>query len=99
MRDSMPSTETMSYGGVEQDLLETAAKISLTDLRGSVKLGKNMSVKPKRAALPTTVPTETPVSMKDLFEQRDATQPGSKEEDQTVDRIMEAMFPGSHASS
>jgi hypothetical protein len=32
--------------------------------------------------------------MKELFEQRDATKPGSQEEDQAVDRIMEAMFPG-----
>jgi hypothetical protein len=31
--------------------------------------------------------------LKELFEQRDATKPGSKEEDQAVDRIMEAVFP------
>jgi hypothetical protein len=33
-------------------------------------------------------------SMKDLFERRDATEPGSAEEDQAVDRIMGAVFPG-----
>jgi hypothetical protein len=37
-------------------------------------------------------------SLKELFEQRDATKPGSKEEDQAVDRIMEAMFPNSHGT-
>jgi hypothetical protein len=31
--------------------------------------------------------------MEELFKQRDATEPGSKEEDQAVDRIMGAMFP------
>ena len=36
---------------------------------------------------------QCPVAMKKLFEQRDTTKPGSKEEDQAVDRIMEAMFP------
>jgi hypothetical protein len=34
--------------------------------------------------------------MKESFRQRDAAKPGSKEEDQAVDRIMEAMFPNSH---
>jgi hypothetical protein len=44
------------------------------------------------------IPTETiPVSMKELFKHRDSTEPGSQEEDQAVDRIMEAMFPNSHA--
>ena len=32
-------------------------------------------------------------TMEELFKQRDATEQGSKEEDQAVDRIMEAMFP------
>jgi len=39
-----------------------------------------------------------PASLKELFKQRDATKPGSKEEEKAVDRIMEAMFPDSHAS-
>jgi hypothetical protein len=32
-------------------------------------------------------------TMEELFKQRYATAPGSKEEDQAVDRIMGAMFP------
>ena len=32
-------------------------------------------------------------TMEELFEQRDATGPGSEEEDQAVDRIMGDMFP------
>ena len=40
----------------------------------------------------------TTASLKELFKQRDATKPGSKEEDQAVDRIMEAMFPDRNGS-
>jgi hypothetical protein len=32
-------------------------------------------------------------TMEELFKQRDATEQGSKEEDQAVDRIMGAVFP------
>jgi hypothetical protein len=34
-------------------------------------------------------------TMKELFVRRDATEPGSKAEDQSVEQIMEAMFPAS----
>jgi hypothetical protein len=33
--------------------------------------------------------------MEELFKQRDATEPGPKEEDQVVDKITQAMFPAS----
>jgi len=34
-------------------------------------------------------------TMKELFARRDATEQGSKAEDQSVEQIMEAMFPAS----
>jgi hypothetical protein len=49
-----------------------------------------------RATRRASAPTPASPSLKELFQQRDAAKPGSKEEDQAVDRIMEAMFPNSH---
>ena len=43
-------------------------------------------------------PSTAPATLKKLFAQRDAAKPGSKQESQAVDRIMEAMFPNSHAT-
>ena len=59
----------------------------------------------KRTTMPTTLkldqktadgqataPAPQP-TLKDLFSQRDSTRPGSKEEDQVVEKIIEAIFP------
>ena len=79
--------------------------LTLTLKRGSLTLADMATAKQKRQerteshtrpATATAVPTPAP--LKELFRQRDATKPGSKEEDQAVDRIMEAMFPNSNGT-
>ena len=36
-------------------------------------------------------------SLKELFEARDLTQPGSREEEQAAEKILEAVFPDTNA--
>jgi hypothetical protein len=48
---------------------------------------------PPRAARKRLLQFKAMTTMEELFKQRDATEPGSEEEDQAVDRIMGAMFP------
>jgi hypothetical protein len=43
---------------------------------------------PPRAARKRLLQLKAMTTMEELFKQRDATEPGSKEEDQAVDRIM-----------
>jgi hypothetical protein len=43
---------------------------------------------PPRAACKRLLQLKAMTTMEELFKQRDATEPGSKEEDQAVDRIM-----------
>jgi hypothetical protein len=45
-----------------------------------------------------TTPKESPEnSLKKLFENRDRARPGSKEEKQAAEKILEAMFPDTNA--
>jgi hypothetical protein len=36
-------------------------------------------------------------SLKQLFDERDRTQPGSREEEKTAEKILEAIFPDTNA--
>ena len=92
----------MDFTDTHHRLLVAAGEAGGLTIQGtSVILPPMGGAKPKQAlATPSVAPeAPAPMSMKELFEQRNTTKPGSKEEDQAVDRIMEAMFPGvSHAS-
>jgi hypothetical protein len=81
--------------------------LTLTLKKASPKLNPVATAKQKRqqptekdsrvrATRRAQAPSPTSPSLKELFRQRDAAKPGSKEEDQAVDGIMEAMFPNSH---
>jgi hypothetical protein len=44
-----------------------------------------------------TSATSRKKSLKQLFEERDRTRPGSKEEEQAAEKILEAVFPDTNA--
>jgi hypothetical protein len=78
------------YEDILNDLPLIAAKMA----------GKIEDVKAKRkpvAAAPAAPAHQPQPTLKELFAQRDATQPGSKEEDQALERIIGAMFPDSNS--
>ena len=50
---------------------------------------------PPRACRKRLLQLKAMTTMEELFKQGDATEPGSKEEDQVVDKIAQAMFPAS----
>jgi len=43
-------------------------------------------------------PVEAKKPLKQLFEQRDRTRPGSKEEEEATKKILESVFPDTNAS-
>jgi hypothetical protein len=50
------------------------------------------------AAKSTPTPAVSPKkTLKDLFDARDRTRPGSKEEEQAAERILETLFPDTNA--
>jgi hypothetical protein len=52
----------------------------------------------KRSKAPErTTPTQDKKSLERLFEERDRTQPGSKEEEQAAKKILESVFPDTNA--
>jgi hypothetical protein len=54
--------------------------------------------KQSKVAKSTTIPEQSPAkSLKQLFENRDRTRPGSREEEQAAEKILEAMFPDTNA--
>jgi hypothetical protein len=54
--------------------------------------------KPAQAAKSTATAAPSPKkSLKDLFEERDRTRPGSREEEQAAEKILEAVFPDTNA--
>jgi hypothetical protein len=53
-----------------------------------------MSKSSNRVSVQTTVPKKT---LKQLFEERDRTRPGSKEEEEATKKILEATFPDTNA--
>jgi hypothetical protein len=54
--------------------------------------------KPARSAKSTAHPATSPKKpLKDLFDERDATRPGSKEEEQAAEKILESLFPDTNA--
>ena len=54
-----------------------------------------MSKPPQRTAGNTAVKTKK--SLKQLFEERDRTTPGSKEEEEAAKKILESVFPDTNA--
>ena len=48
----------------------------------------------KSAASPTAKPKKT---LKELFEERDRTRPGSREEEEAAKKILETVFPDTDA--
>jgi hypothetical protein len=55
-------------------------------------------VKQSNVRKSTTTPKESPEnSLKKLFENRDRTRPGSREEELAAEKILEAMFPDTNA--
>jgi hypothetical protein len=55
-------------------------------------------VKQSNVRKSTTTPKESPEnSLKKLFENRDRTRPGSREEKQASEKILEAIFPDTNA--
>lgn len=54
--------------------------------------------KPARVAKSTAHPTtRSKKTLKDLFDERDAARPGSKEEEQAAEKILESLFPDTNA--
>jgi hypothetical protein len=53
--------------------------------------------KQTHAAKPATAPTGRKKTLKQLFEERDRTRPGSREEEQAAEKILEAVFPDTNA--
>jgi hypothetical protein len=54
--------------------------------------------KPAHSAKSTAHPATNPKRpLKDLFDERDATRPGSKEEEQAAEKILESLFPDTNA--
>jgi hypothetical protein len=54
--------------------------------------------KQTHAAKPATTPaTGRKKTLKQLFEERDRTRPGSREEEQAAEKILEAVFPDTNA--
>jgi len=54
--------------------------------------------KPARVVKPTAPSTlGAKKTLKDLFDERDLTRPGSKEEKQAVEKILESVFPDTNA--
>lgn len=48
----------------------------------------------KSTATPVIGPKKT---LKDLFDERDRTRPGSREEEQAAEKILETLFPDTNA--
>lgn len=74
--------------GLESRLNKIAERL-LTQSKSSIRMKAMETV---TAAPAAPAPKKQP-TLKELFAQRDATQPGSKEEDQAVENIIGAMFP------
>jgi hypothetical protein len=54
--------------------------------------------KQANAAKSTTTPApSSKKALKRLFEERDRTRPGSREEEQAAEKILEALFPDTNA--
>ncbi|MFZ0773078.1 MAG: hypothetical protein WCA49_00755 [Candidatus Sulfotelmatobacter sp.] len=54
--------------------------------------------KPAQPAKSTATPAPNPKkSLKELFEERDRTRPGSREEEQAAEKILEVVFPDTNA--
>ena len=54
--------------------------------------------KPARAAKSTaTPPKDAKKTLKALFQERDASRPGSREEEQAAEKILESLFPDTNA--
>jgi hypothetical protein len=53
--------------------------------------------KSAHSAKPTPSTVSPKKALKELFDERDRTRPGSKEEEQAAEKILESLFPDTNA--
>lgn len=89
----MASPDVMDYAPVEQDLLNVAETIGLTNRKTSAKVG-HMSVKPKQATIPVVAAPIPPVEtrLETAYNQFTNTAKGTPEHDRAWDDLTDALF-------
>src|SRR5256885_3024467 len=72
-------------------------KVGLERLTLYHRLMKSMAKRSQTAKVASTPAARPKKSLKQLFEERDRTQPGSGEEERAAEKILEAIFPDTNA--